>query len=158
MAKRLTDKKKKQIIVDYIELDSYAATARKHKVSVNTVKRTILNNPKVQEKATKKREENTADMISFMDSRKDKAQSFIDLCLNALSDEEKIKNAPLQQITTAMGTVIDKFTGNTKKETDRKNNELIAVLEKAGKGLDLDAMDRAKSKAIDSNDMVDDTE
>ena len=110
MAKRLTDKKKKQIIADYIELGSISASANKNKVSRETVRRTIRANPNVTEIATEKKAQNTIDMITFLDSRKDKAQQFVDLCFAALLTPEKMSGAQLSQINTAMGTVIDKFT------------------------------------------------
>ena len=37
MGEKISDKKKKQIIADYIECQNYSEVARKHKVSVNTV-------------------------------------------------------------------------------------------------------------------------
>lgn len=39
MAARLTDKQKKKIIADYVQLGSYNATAKVNGVSLNTVKK-----------------------------------------------------------------------------------------------------------------------
>ena len=39
MAKRLTDRKKKKIVADYLELESYNAVAKLNSVSDSTVKR-----------------------------------------------------------------------------------------------------------------------
>ena len=44
MAKHLTDREKKKIIADYVELESYNAVAKKHNVSATTVKNTVLKN------------------------------------------------------------------------------------------------------------------
>ena len=58
MAARLTDKKKKKIVADYLESGSYRATAKKNGVSDNTVKRIVLDcgdfEQKVAQKKTKK--------------------------------------------------------------------------------------------------------
>ena len=43
MAKRLTDRQKKKIVADYLELQSYNATAKENGVSKDTVKRVVLN-------------------------------------------------------------------------------------------------------------------
>jgi len=110
MAKRLTDKQKKKIIADYVQCENIAEVSRANKVSRDTVKRIVNADPKTAEIATKKKEQNTLDMLSFMDSRKGQAQSFVDLCLSYLSDPEKLEKAKVNEITTAMGTVIDKFT------------------------------------------------
>lgn len=109
MAKRLTDRQKKKIIADYAETENLAETSRKNKVSRDTVKRIVNSSPQSAEIAAKKKEQNTLDMIAYMDSRKDKAQTFVDMCFDALLNKDKISSAQLSQITTAMGTVIDKF-------------------------------------------------
>lgn len=113
MAKHLTDKQKKRIIADYVELGSYNAVAKKHMVSVDTVKRTVLRDNETAQKAKQKKEENTLDMLAYMDSKKTEAQGIIDLYLKALVDPKKLEKAPLSQIATSLGIVVDKFTRNT---------------------------------------------
>ena len=113
MAKRLTDRQKKKIIADYIELDSYRATAKRNGVSTDTVKRIVLADGEIVQKATQKKEQNIAEMLAYMDSRKEQAQEIIDNYLRALADPAKIEVAKLSEIATAMGIVVDKFTKNT---------------------------------------------
>ena len=48
-------------------------------------------------------------MREFMDSKLDKAQTIIDMMLDAMPD--KIQRANLLQLATSMGIVIDKFGG-----------------------------------------------
>lgn len=81
-------------------------------VSDKTVKAIVLDNPETSRISEQKKKENTLDMLAYMDSRKDKAQKVIDDYLNALSSKEKIKNAKLSEIATALGIVVDKFTKN----------------------------------------------
>lgn len=50
-------------------------------------------------------------MISFMESRKQKAQNVIDNCLDILP--EKLEDASAAQVATVMGITIDKFTRQT---------------------------------------------
>lgn len=110
MAARLTDRQKKKIIADYVELGSYNAVAKKHRISATTVKKLVLNDTQCVEKCERKKEENTKDMLAFMDSRKKEAQSVIDLYLSALNDPEKVKKAPIEKVATVLGIVVDKFT------------------------------------------------
>ena len=42
MAARLTDRRKKKIVADYLETESYNATAKINGVSKDTVKRVVL--------------------------------------------------------------------------------------------------------------------
>ncbi|WP_281513504.1 hypothetical protein [Bacteroides acidifaciens] len=133
MAARLTDKQKKKIIADYTELDSYRATAKKNKVSTDTVKRIVLADEEIVQKATQKKEQNTMDMLAYMDSRKEQAQGVIDDYLKALANPAKIEAAKLSEIATALGIVIDKFTKNVPAEVSSieqqlKNRDALADL------------------------------
>ena len=110
MAARLTDKQKKMIIADYVELGSYNAVAKRHGVSFDTVKRIVNNEPQIVKKTEQKREENTLDMLAYMDSKKEQAQSIIDLYLSALADPQKLERANVNNIATALGIIVDKFT------------------------------------------------
>lgn len=116
MAARLTDKQKKQIIADYVELGSYRAVAKKSHVSADTVKRVVLNDEEIVRKTTHKKAENTADILAHMETKKTTVNQIIDRYLSALLDEDRIEKATPSQLTTALGTVIDKFTATARNE------------------------------------------
>lgn len=109
-AQRLTDKQKKKIIADYVQLQSYRAAARQNGVSDATVRKIVKGDPESSQKCALKKEENAQDMLSYMDSKKERVQEIIDVYLGALTDPEKLEGATLQQITTALCTLIDKWT------------------------------------------------
>jgi len=109
MAARLTDMQKKQIIADYVELGSYNAVAKKHGVADTTIKKIVCANSETQKKAEQKKEQNTLDMLAYMDSRKASAQEFIDLAMESIKDPRKLDKAGLQSIATALGIIVDKF-------------------------------------------------
>ncbi len=55
--------------------------------------------------------------------------SLIDLYIKALADKEKIENAPINQIASALGVIVEKFTKNIRAGSDTgKIQELIAAL------------------------------
>lgn len=124
MAARLTDKQKKKIVADYLELGSYNAAAKLNGVSNHTVKRVVLGVPEISEKVKQKKEENTADILAYMESQKGLVCEIIGKGLAALNNQEKLSEASPAQITTALGTLIDKFTasgggpGDAAKEDD----------------------------------------
>lgn len=109
-AQRLTDKQKKKIIADYVQCQNYRAVAKQNGVSPNTVRKIVASSPDTEQKCTIKKEQNTQDMLSYMDSKKERVQEIIDVYLGVLTDPEKLEGATLQQITTALGTLIDKWT------------------------------------------------
>lgn len=55
------------------------------------------------------------DVDKYMEKKQKDALKFISKCLDTMSSEEKLSNAPINQIASAMGIVMDKFT---KKEDD----------------------------------------
>ena len=129
MAARLTDKQKKKIIADYVEQRSYNAVAKKHKVSATTVKNVVLKNVQTVEKCEQKREQNTLEMLEYMDSRKGEAQGIIDLYLKKLADPDKLEGATLAQIATALGIVVDKFTKTSEAYSSDKPGIMDKIVE-----------------------------
>ena len=69
MAKRLTDRKKKKIVADYLELESYNAVAKLNSVSDSTVKRVVAESGEIKKKLEQKKEQNTKDILEYMDSK-----------------------------------------------------------------------------------------
>lgn len=116
MAARLTDKQKKKIVGDYLELGSYNAAAKKNGVSNHTVKRIVLETPEISKKVQQKKEQNTADILSHMESQKDEVIKVLNEYLAAMRDPAKIKRAGVVQLATALGIVIDKYTMTAKNE------------------------------------------
>lgn len=130
MAARLTDKQKKQIIADYVEIGSYNAVAKKHGVSDNTVRNIVKQNSDISEKCEQKKEENSIDILTHMDTKRDMVNEIIDVYLARLLDPEVIAKATPSQLTTALGTLIDKFTasGATKPKNKREEDPLTKAL------------------------------
>ena len=108
MAARLPDRQKKKIVADYLESGRYRATGRKNGVSDATVKRIIEDCGDIQQKIAQKKEENTADVLAYMESKRQKVCDIIEIGLQELP--EKLQNAKTAtEITTALGTLIDKW-------------------------------------------------
>lgn len=142
---KLTDKQKKKIIADYIENQNFSETARMNNVNKSTVKRLVDSgyDKDLQQKATEKKEENTKDILKYMDEIYDKQKSIIDLSLSAL--QEKLKKPDMftnvRDIAMVYGVIFDKalkykevqrMNGNT--EGLDKVKELLEKIEKeAGK-------------------------
>ena len=108
-AKRLTDRQKKKIIADYAQLQSYARTAKLNDVAESTVRKIVKDNPKCADLCALKKEQNTQDMLSYLGSKRGEAQDLLGLYLQAMADPDKIAEATLPQLSTAFGTIVDKF-------------------------------------------------
>ncbi len=119
MAARLTDKQKKKILADYTELESYSATAKANGVSKDTVRRLVASCSDFARKAQDKKDENTADIIAYMESKRNIVCEILGKGLEALNSPEKLAEASPAQITTALGTLIDKWVSlkDSKEET-----------------------------------------
>ncbi len=110
MAARLTDWQKKKILADYVQLGSYNATAKINGCSLNTVKKLVQQNADVAELCIQKKMENTTDILAYMESQRDTVCEIIGKGLAALNNPDKLAEATPSQITTALGTLIDKWT------------------------------------------------
>lgn len=110
MAARLTDRRKKKILADYLETESYNATAKKNGVCGQTVRRVVEESQGITEKLQQKKDQNTADILAYMESQRDVVCEIIGKALTVLNSPGKLEEATPSQITTAMGTLIDKFT------------------------------------------------
>ena len=110
MAARLTDRQKKKILADYVQLGSYNATAKINGCALNTVKKLVQANADIAEQYEQKRMENTQDVLAYMESQKGLVCQIIGKGLAVLNDPEKLAEATPSQITTAIGTLIDKWT------------------------------------------------
>lgn len=121
---KLTDKQKKKIIADYIETQNYSETARINNVADNTVRAIVLDNKEVAEKLEQKKQENTNDILKYMDEIYDKQKRIIDLSLTAI--EEKLQKPDMftnvKDIATVYGVIFDKALKY--KEMKIKNSEL----------------------------------
>lgn len=109
---KLTDKQKKKIIADYIESGNYSESARINNVNASTVKRLVDSgyDKEMQKKAKQKKEDNTKDILEYMDNIADKQKKIIDLSLKAL--EEKLSKSDMftnvKDIATVYGVIYDK--------------------------------------------------
>ena len=127
MAARLTDRQKKKILADYVQTSNYCATAKLNGVSANTVKKIVQTNADIAEKLIRKKEENTADVLTYMESQRDMVCQIIGKGLAALNDPEKLAEATPSQITTAIGTLIDKWT-LLQEKTANDDSERVRVI------------------------------
>lgn len=129
MTARLTDKQKKEIIADRADGMSIRQLADKYKVSTTTIQRVIKENPEVTQIVTQKKEENTADILAFMDGKKQDVCDIISIYLDALKSPEKLERASIQSIATSLGIIIDKFTqgADRKPETEMFENIVRAA-------------------------------
>lgn len=110
MAARLTDRQKKKILADYLETQSVNAAAKKNKVSWDAANKVLKEAGEVEKKLQQKKEQNTADILAYMESQRDIVCQIIGKGLAVLNDPEKLAEATPSQITTAIGTLIDKWT------------------------------------------------
>ena len=87
-AKRLTDRQKKKIVADYVQLQSYARAAKLNDVAESTVRKIVKDNPKCADLCALKKEQNTQDMLSYLGSKRGEAQDLLGLYLQAMADKE----------------------------------------------------------------------
>lgn len=136
MAPRLTEKQKMKIVADYLETQSINSAAKKNSVSWASAKKVLEESGEIEKKLEQKKEQNTADILAYMDTKKDVVCAIIGDYLEALRDKEKIEKATTVQLSTTLGTLIDKFTMVSKEVgQNNKPDPLSKSLEDMGKEL-----------------------
>lgn len=108
---KLNDKQKKQLLADRADGASIRQLAKKYKCSTTTIQRALkTGDDEVVQLITQKKAQNTKDVIAYMDTKKDVACRLIELYMDEMARPEKIRATPLNQLATAFGIIIDKFT------------------------------------------------
>lgn len=127
MAARLTDRQKKKILADYLETQSVNAAAKKNKVSWDAANKVLKEAGEVEKKLEQKKDQNTADILAYMESQRDIVCQIIGKGLAVLNDPEKLAEATPSQITTALGTLIDKWTQVQGKGADEADTGVVQM-------------------------------
>lgn len=132
MAKRLTDKEKKEIIAYYIECQNLRETARKFNVSPDTVKRLTKENKDIEQNLSEKKEENTKSVLNELDKTKDKRINLLNKMIDKM--EEKVDNVDMftnvKDLATAYGIIVDKdmkFLELTKDKEEQQNKAIVCI-------------------------------
>lgn len=110
MSCKLTDEERNQIIADRASGMTYKTLAEKYGVAQNTVFQIVKKGPILREECEKKHREDCKDIFEYMDSRKTKAISVLDLAFESLQDPAKYQRASVQSIATMIGIILDKYT------------------------------------------------
>lgn len=124
---KLTDKQKKKIIADYVDNGNYSETARINGVNKSTVQRLISKNQEVQQKAQEKKDENTQDMLQYLESKKEDKKRVIELCFKALEDKLASPDmfTSVRDIAMVYGVIVDKDLKIKEIEATKTNAENI---------------------------------
>ena len=78
---KLTDRQKKKIIADYVENGNYSETARLNNTTDVTVRRVVEEDKdNVLKKVEQKKEENTEDMLEYLQNKRDDKKRVVELC------------------------------------------------------------------------------
>ena len=119
---KISEAKRKSVIEKFKHCRDVQTVAQELKLSPKTVEN-ILNDADTSLKR--------GTISEFMEEKNAEICDIIDTYLSVLSDSERIAAAPLNQIASALGTVIDKFTKNANANADNgKLEKLIAALKK----------------------------
>lgn len=127
-----SDEEIKKIKRDYRRLKSYKKCAEKNNISVYMAKKLIKGgaNEKNEKRVKMKSVCEDAGLQDsagdYMEKKRRDALQFIGKCLDTMSSEEKLANAPINQIASAMGVVMDKFA--KKDEDDGKLGEILKAV------------------------------
>ena len=125
---KLTDKQKKKIIADYVDNGNYSETARLNNTTDTTVRTIIKENKNIAlKKMEQKKEENTQDMLQYLESKKEDKKRVIELCFKALEDKLASPDmfTSVRDIAMVYGVIVDKDLKIKEIEATKTNAENI---------------------------------
>lgn len=125
---KLTDRQKKKIIADYVDNGNYSETARMNNTTDTTVRTIIKENKNVAlKKMEQKKEENTQDMLQYLESKKEDKKRVIELCFKALEDKLASPDmfTSVRDIAMVYGVIVDKDLKIKEIEATKTNAENI---------------------------------
>lgn len=161
MAKRLSDREKKEIVAGYVELGSYRAVAKKHGVAVNTVKSIVGREAGIAQKCTRKKEENTSEILANMQGKTKSVIRLMDFLLeerlNPEVNREELSSIPLAQLATAFGIVVDKMLKVQELQAAQRtvqDNGLADAIRNSAREVFDDAVQPVQPEADEGADMV----
>lgn len=108
--KKLNEQEELQAVADYADCRNYSEVARKYGVCDNTIKRIVKANVGFVESVEQKKEEIAEDVLTHMQSQLPTVNLIIDKMLKRLCSDELIDKSSTSQLTTSLGTLIDKYT------------------------------------------------
>ncbi len=136
---KLTDKQKKKIIADYVDNGNYSETARLNNTTDTTVRTIIKENKNIAlKKMEQKKEENTQDMLQYLESKKEDKKRVIELCFKALEDKLASPDmfTSIRDIAMVYGILVDKdlkykeiMNNRVKEDKLVKVEELLSKIE-----------------------------
>ena len=136
---KLTDKQKKKIIADYVDNGNYSETARMNNTTDTTVRTIIKENKDIAlKKMEQKKEENTQDMLQYLESKKEDKKRVIELCFKALEDKLASPDmfTSIRDIAMVYGILVDKdlkykeiMNNRVKEDKLEKVEELLSKIE-----------------------------
>lgn len=130
---KLTDKQKKKIIADYVDNGNYSETARLNSTTDTTVRTIIKENKNIAlKKMEQKKEENTQDMLQYLESKKEDKKRVIELCFKALEDKLASPDmfTSIRDIAMVYGILVDKDLKYKELMNNRvKDDKLVKVEE-----------------------------
>lgn len=137
---KLTDLEKKKIIADYVDNQNYSETAKMNNVSVDTVRRLVLNDDEIVNILKQKKEENTQSTIEYMQTQHETKKRILDKILTAIEtkaeDIDMFTN--IKDLATAYGIILDKELKvlelqRSKSETENELTKLDELLKEIKK-------------------------
>lgn len=124
--KKLRSKDEAVIIAKRADGATIGTLAKQYKISESTVRRILRKNEELIEQAKREQEEQKKTLQRFMLSKTDLACDICDKIMQELLNENKLKEASVSQLATAMGILLDKYAGL--RERDGGNESKIVII------------------------------
>lgn len=105
----LTDEQERKIVADYEATGTYAEAARRNGISESGVKKVVLRREDLRTEAQEAAEAVSQTMEEYLRAQTARVQEIIDTYLEALTELDRFEKLTPVQLSTVIGTLIDKW-------------------------------------------------
>lgn len=107
--KAMTDAEERRIVADYVQSGSYCEAARRNGIVETSARRVVKRRPDLMEEAREASGVVEQTMVEYLQTQRGRVTAIIDQYLGALAELDRFDKLTPVQLSTVIGTLIDKW-------------------------------------------------
>lgn len=132
--KAMTDAEERRIVADYVQSGSYCEAARRSGVAESSARRVVARRQDLMEEAKEATDAVSLTMEEYLQGQQDRVRSIIDLYLDALTDLDRFEKLTPVQLSTVIGTLIDKWAALQRQQDSSAQSAGVVILPEVDDG------------------------
>lgn len=125
----LTDEQERRIVADYAATGNYEEAGRRNGVTGMSARRVVLRREDLRDEAREAAGAVNQTMEEYLQGQQDRVRSIIDIYLEALTDLDRFEKLTPVQLSTVIGTLIDKWAQRQRRDSGSQSAGVVILPE-----------------------------